>query len=123
MYIQKEFFLVPEQVFRVGNANSPRMHMVRPSEVDVTEINGVKVIIANGRGVSLYTLDELNRTTLTGWVWKFRPNTSIPQGLRLVNDKPGHFCVAPMSNMPVDLYKGLLEQMGMKAEKVWRKAA
>jgi len=25
--------------------------MVRPSEVDITEVNGVKVIIANGRGV------------------------------------------------------------------------
>jgi len=26
-------------------------------------------------------------------------------------------------NMPVDYYKGLLEKMGMSAEKVWRKRA
>ena len=99
------------------------MHMVRPSEVDTIEVDGIRVIIANGRGVSLYTLDELNNTSLTGWVWKFRSNTQIPSGLKLVNDKPGHYCVAPTHNMPVDLYKGLLEQMGMKAEKVWKKAA
>ncbi|MFC6633553.1 hypothetical protein [Microbulbifer taiwanensis] len=123
MLVNKEFYIVPEEVFRVGNGSGPRMHMVRPSEVDVTEVNGVKVIIANGRGVSLYTQDELNATTLTGWIWKFKAQTQIPQGLKLVNDKPGHFCVAPVSNMPVDLYKGLLEQMGMKAEKVWKKTA
>jgi hypothetical protein len=81
-----EFFIVPEEVFRVGNGGSPRMHMVRPSEVDLTEINGVKVIIANGRGVSLYTKDELNNTPLSGWVWKFKVHTTIPQGLKLVND-------------------------------------
>jgi hypothetical protein len=73
--------------------------------------------------VSLYTKEELNNTELSGWVWKFKANTTIPQGLKLVNDKPGHYCVAPISNMPVDLYKGLLEQMGMKAEKVWKKTA
>lgn len=123
MVVNKEFYIVPEEVFRVGNGSSPRMHMVRPSEVDITEVNGVKVIIANGRGVSLYTKDELDRTSLTGWIWKFRAQTMIPQGLKLVNDKAGHFCVAPIQNIPVDLYKGLLEQMGMKAEKAWKKTA
>ena len=81
MFVKKDFILVPEEVFRVGNGTGPRMHMVRPSEVDVAEVNGVKVIIANGRGVSLYTLDELNNTSLTGWVWKFKGNTTLPQGL------------------------------------------
>lgn len=123
MVINKEFYLIPEEVFRVGNGSGPRMHMVRSSEVDTTDVNGVKVIIANGRGVSLYSQDELSNTTLTGWVWRFGAHTPIPQGLKLVNDKLGHFCVAPTTNMPVDLYKGLLEQMGMKAQKVWKKTA
>ena len=78
---------------------------------------------SNGRGVSRYTKEELENTTLTGWVWKFVAHTLVPQGLKLVNDKPGHYCVVPIQNMPVDLYKGLLEQMGMKAQKVWQKAA
>ena len=123
MVLDKEFYMVPEEVFRAGNATTPRLHMVRPSEVDITEINGVKIIIANGRGVSLYTKNELQNTTLTGWVWKFMAHTHVPQGLKLVNDKPGHYCVAPIQNMPVYLYKGLLEQMGMKAQKAWVKTA
>jgi len=49
--------------------------------------------------------------------------THLPQDLKLVNDKPGHYCVAPTQNMPVDLYKGLLEQMGLKTQKAWMKAA
>lgn len=69
MHMNKEFFIVPEEVFRVGNGGSPRLHMVRPTEVDITEMNDIKIIIANGRGVSLYTKDELENTTLTGWVW------------------------------------------------------
>lgn len=123
MNLNKEFFLVPSELFRVGNSGSPRMHMVRSSEVDIVEINSVKTIIANGRGVSLYTKEELENTSLTGWVWKFRQNTSLPRELKLVNDKPGHYCVAPVYNMPIDLYKGLLEQMGMRAERIWKKAA
>lgn len=119
----KEFYIVPEDVFRVGNSSSPRMNAVRASEVDLTEINGIKVIVANGRGVSLYTREELESTTLTGWVWKFPAKTAIPIELKLVNDKQGHYCVAPIMNMPVDYYKGLLEKMGMRAEKVWRKRA
>ncbi len=123
MVLNKEFFMVPEEVFRVGNAATPRLHVVRPSEVDITEMNGVKIIIANGRGVSLYTKEELENTPLTGWIWKFMAHTLIPQGLKLVNDKPGHYCVAPTQNIPVDLYKGLLEQMGLRAQKVWKKTA
>jgi hypothetical protein len=123
MVLNKEFYVVPEEVFRVGNSDIPRMHMVRPSEIDITEINGVKVVVANGRGVSLYTIEELKKTTLTGWIWRFSANTQIPPGLKLVNDKPGHYCVAPIQNMPVDLYKGLLGQMGLKAQKFWKKTA
>lgn len=123
MHMNKEFFIVPEDVFRVGNASTPRLHMVKANEVDITHINGVQVLIANGRGLSLYTKEELQATTLTGWIWKFAANTQIPHGLRLVNDKPGHYCVAPTQNMPVDLYKGLLEQMGLKAQKIWQKTA
>lgn len=61
MVLDKEFYMVPEEVFRVGNSSTPRLHMVRPSEVDITQINGVKIIIANGCGVSLYTKNELQK--------------------------------------------------------------
>jgi hypothetical protein len=123
--MEKEFYMVPEEVFRVGNSTSPRMGAFRPADIQTFDQNGVQMIVANNRGVSLYTDQELRKTTLTGWIWKFRADTSLPPGLKMVPDpdKPGHYFVAPLSSMPVDLYKGLLEQFGLKAERVWRKAA
>ena len=41
---------------------------------------------------------------------------------RLVNDKPHHYCVAPTTNMPIDKYKGLLEELGLRAERFIKKA-
>jgi hypothetical protein len=46
---------------------------------------------------------------------------ALPAGLKMVNDKPGHYCIAPATNMPVDKYKGLLEELGLKAVRVAKK--
>ena len=53
MSISEEFYIIPEEVYRVGNSTSPLLHKVRSGEVDVMEMNGVKIILANGKGVSL----------------------------------------------------------------------
>lgn len=45
----------------------------------------------------------------------------MPQGLKLVHDRPGHYSIAPTVNMPLDKYKGLLEELGMKALRVFFK--
>ena len=58
---------------------------------------------------------------MTGWVWSFSPNTTLPPGLKLVQDKPHHYCIAPVQNMPVDKYKGLLEELALKANRVFKK--
>lgn len=42
-------------------------------------------------------------------------------GLKLVQDKPHHFCIAPAQNMPVDKFKGLLEEMAVRATRVFKK--
>jgi hypothetical protein len=40
----KEFYLVPEEIFRLGNANTPKLSHVRPIDVDTLQINGITVI-------------------------------------------------------------------------------
>jgi hypothetical protein len=45
----------------------------------------------------------------------------LPTGLKMVNDKPGHYCIAPTTNMPIDKYKGLLEELGLKAVRAVKK--
>ena len=45
--LPREFYIIPEEIFRLGNSNSPRLSNVRPRDVNTTIINGIEVIIAN----------------------------------------------------------------------------
>ena len=119
--LPKEFYIVPEEVFRLGNSGSPRLSHVRVRDVDTIVINGIVVVVANLKGISVFSADEISKSDMGGWVWKFSANTPLPPGLKLVNDRPGHFCIAPIANMPVDKYKGLLEELGLKASRVYNK--
>jgi hypothetical protein len=104
--LPKEFYLVPEEVFRLGNQHGPRLNNVRPRDVNIVKINGVDVVIANGKGISVFDKEGINESPMTGWVWCISQNTTLPMGLKFVNNKPHHYCVAPVHNMPVDKYKG-----------------
>jgi len=116
--ISEEFYIFPEEVYRIGNSSSPKMTALRVGEIDVYEIKGIKVVIANGKGVSVFTLKGLKEERLTGFAWKFNKNTPIEVGLKLVDDeKPEHYTLAPIKNMPLDEYKGILEKMGLKCSK------
>ena len=113
----KEFYLFPEDVYRMGNSTSHRMTVIRQDEVITTEIKGVIIVVANNTGISVWTKEGVIEKGLTGYAWLINAGSSLPIGLKLVNDVPGHYMLAPVHNMPLDTYKGLLEEMGMKCEK------
>ena len=115
-----EFILFPEDVYRMGNSTSHKLTTVRPIEVNTMKVNGVTVIIANGKGVSLYTINKIIEKGLTGFAWKFDKSAKVVSGLKLVSDEPEHYMLAPVQNMPVDKYKGLLEEMGLKCCKYYK---
>lgn len=116
--INKEFYIFPEEVYRVGNSSSHKMTALRVGEIDVYEIKGIKMVTANGKGISVFTLIGLKEEGLTGFAWKFTKNTPVEPGLKLIDDeKPEHYTLAPIKNMPLDEYKGLLEKMGLKCSK------
>ncbi len=104
----------------MGNSTTHRLSSVRPTEVNTMMINGVMVIIANNKGVSLYSLDKIKQIGLTDYAWKFNKGATVPQELKIVSDKPEHYMLAPTVNMPVDKYKGLLEEMGIKCSKYFK---
>ncbi|MCG9620686.1 hypothetical protein L1D56_11910 [Vibrio diabolicus] len=117
----KGFYILPEELFRIGNKETPKLSHVRARDVDTMQLNGITVIIANRKGISVFDKTGINQSNMTGWVWRFPPNTRPPQGLKLVNDKPHHYGIAPITNMPLDKYKGLLEEMALKATRVFKK--
>lgn len=116
-----DFYIVPEDIYRLGNVGGPRLSDVRARDVDTMEINGITVVIANGKGISVFDIEGIKLSPMAGWVWKVSASTPMPQGLKLVQDKPHHYCIAPMSNMPVDKYKGLLEELALRATRVFQK--
>ena len=113
-------YILPEELFRIGNKETPKLSHVRSKDVETMQLNGITVIIANGKGISVFDKTGINQSNMTGWVWRFPPNTRPPQGLKLVNDKPHHYGIAPVTNMPLDKYKGLLEEMALKATMVFK---
>jgi hypothetical protein len=111
----KSFYLCPKHVFRLGNASTPKLSNIRPHDVDLTKVNDVVVVVANNAGVSVFNEQGLAERDMSGWVWQFNATTPMPQDLKLVHDRPGHYTNAPTVNMPLDKYKGLLEELRMKA--------
>ena len=117
-----DLYLAPEDLFRLGNAADPRLtHIRRPKDIDTVEINGLLVVIANGKGISLATQERISKSPVSGWVWKISKGTQMPQGLKLINDRDGHYSVCPTANMPLDEFKGLLSKLALKCQKVFKK--
>lgn len=95
-----EFYVIPEDVYRLGNSENPRLAHVRSRDVDMTVVNGITVVVANGKGISVFDREAITQAPFEGWVWKLTAITILPTGLKMVNDKPGHYCIAPVTNMP-----------------------
>jgi len=77
----------------------------------------MSIVVANNKGVSVWTKEGVIEKGLTGYAWLIKSGVGVSQGLKIVNDTPGHYMLAPVRNMPLASYKGLLEEMGMKCEK------
>lgn len=117
-----DLYLAPEDLYRLGNATDPRLTHVRcPKDIDTIEINGILVVVANGKGVSLATKERIVKSPISGWVWKIPKGTQVPLGLRLVNDRQDHYSICPSANMPMDEFRGLLSKLALKCQKLSKK--
>jgi hypothetical protein len=118
-----------EDLYRLGNATSPKLHNPRADDVNTYERNGIAMVVANGKGISLITEARLRRIekVATGYVWKLPANLPMPPaGLALNPDmdsilKPGglpeHYFLCPISDMTLSEYVGLLSKLALKLER------
>jgi len=95
-----EFFVAPEDIYRIGNQDSPRLNHLRSRDIDTIPFGKELMVIANGKGISVYDRNGINESPMNGWVWRIKASTRLPSGLVLVKDKAHHFCIAPKFNMP-----------------------
>lgn len=117
-----------ENLYRMGNATWPAFTEERArSDVLITKINGVDVVMANGNGFSAFNYLTPIMKKPGKSIWRIKKNAQIPQGLKLVKDlRPGHeghFMIAPEKQMPLKKYLGLLEELGMDRVRVVKLSA
>lgn len=122
---KEKLYIATEDLYRLGNASSSLISRVRGREVDIQEINGIKTVIANGKGISLYNKAGLDKVQLSGWVWEVKTGTSFPAGLKLIKDDSpeGHYTLAPAYNMLYSEYISLLEKVAVYCHKIFKKQA
>lgn len=125
MHANEALYLAPETLYRIGNATSPLLTKIRPGELDIVEMNGVNLIVANGKGISLYNKTGLDLAQLSGWVWEIQASTPLPPGLKLIRDNSpeGHYSLCPTKNMTAHEFIGLLESIVIYCKKVFKKTA
>jgi hypothetical protein len=98
-------------LFRGGNASSPRMDNVRPKDIPVDKDDNVH---PGTGGVSTF---EQPRAGERNW-WKFPAGKSPPADLKPVNDTPRHWSWEPASTMKLEIYKAKLRSSHPDFEKV-----
>ncbi|MFB2917093.1 MULTISPECIES: hypothetical protein [Aerosakkonema] len=104
-------------LYRQGNASSPKMDNVRPKDVTSYEDNGqvwvTPTLEGSPGGISTFATLGAGKN----W-WKLEAGTDIPPELRLVNDYNDHWVWEPSDTMPIDLYKAALHLIGASFYKV-----
>lgn len=127
MSTNEQLYITSDDLYRIGNSESPKISTFRPGELTTFKQNGIEMVIANGRGISLYNKNGLDKAPLTGWVWEIPQGSMLPYGLTLIDDggveRPGHFTLAPSYNMPMSRYVSLLEEVALRAQRIFKKSA
>ena len=73
-------YVVEADLYRIGTSESPKLDKLRTSDIDTYEQNGILMVRADGRGISLFTENELAKRRFTGWLWKLPHGTELPSG-------------------------------------------
>ena len=122
-------YMFGEDLYRLGNATTPKLQNVRVGDVQLQERNGIMWVIANGRGISLITQARLERDQQVNrgnYAWRLPANYPMPAGLVLKADtdrlKPGqvpdHYFLCPAKDMYLAEYIVLLTRLAANFERI-----
>lgn len=112
----EDFLELQRPLYRSGNASSPNFSATRAlRDILVFERNGIPYVKADGNGFSTFDHVTTGMKQLGRNVWKIRKGSALPAELRIVQDrtpgKKGHYMIAPLNDMPLMKYLGLLQEL------------
>ena len=120
MPLPQDFYIFPEDLFRAGNSTEPRLTHIREDDINLDDVNGIPTVRLNNKGVSIWSLADIKSGSASGWAWKIKKGTQLPQTVKLHNDRPGHYMICPTKAMSLFEYKAVLAEIALKAEKAFK---
>ncbi len=109
----------PVDLYRRGNANSPRMDNIRlGKDIATYERDGKTWVKETLRGlipggISTFSIQGKGKN----W-WRIDAGTDIPQDLELINDRGNHWLWKPRQTMLLEKYKHALQIISQSFYKV-----
>jgi hypothetical protein len=70
-------YMAEEDLYRLGSSISPRLDHFRPQDVDTYQRNGIMMVCANGKGISLITETRLSQAKPGSWLWKLPKRLAV----------------------------------------------
>lgn len=118
MKIGEDLYLI-EDLFRVGNANGPRLEHVRDRDITIVFREGLPVVLPETGGISLFNKIH---PSLRGIWWKCSAWTAYPEGLDIVCDRERqglrHYIIQPAYVMELSEFQALLREFARSFKRV-----
>ena len=111
-------YLSQDDLYRLGNASSAKLDHIRPVDVNAYEQNGVQMIRADGRGISLRTEEGLSAFRGGGWLWKIAKGFQMPTGIALHNNRGSHYMICPVRDKSMNAYIALLNEVALRCVRI-----
>ena len=102
-------------LYRWGNASSPKLDNVRPTDLATYKHDGQDWVEAKSGGISVFSTDTGEKNT-----WKLPKGTAYAAKLFIFNDHDNHWSIQPSVNMTLVEYQALLRELGARFVKVPR---
>ena len=123
MNLPNDLYLTELDLYRFGNATSPRLDNVRVDrDIPTMSMNGIPFVQPSHHGVSLITKERAAKTPGAGWVWLIPKGVHLEPGLTIVKDSETHYLLSPSMLMPLDEFKGLLAKLAARCRRVWKQS-
>ena len=108
-----------EDVFRLGNAQSPRLDHLRECDIPVIAQSGKAVVVPDTGGISVF--NQIH-PRLRGIWWKCPAGTDYAPELAIVCDQDyqglRHYLIQPAYPMELHVYQAALQIFAQSFEKV-----
>jgi hypothetical protein len=101
--------ITPVDLYRRGNATSPRIDHIRSIDVGRFTLSGVEWVVGRSGGISTFASSP---SPGRGKIWRLPAGVPYSDELVLINDHGNHWSWEPAQNMELTRYRELLAALG-----------